>query len=44
VLSLLEGAPPNFRFAGGFFLMAPSVIVILIIRRYLFSMWGRVLK
>ena len=44
VLSLLEGAPLNFRFAGGFFLMAPSVIVILIIRRYLFSMWGRVLK
>jgi multiple sugar transport system permease protein len=44
VLSLLEGAPPNFRFAGGFFLMAPSVVVILIIRRYLFTMWGRVLK
>jgi multiple sugar transport system permease protein len=44
VLSLLEGAPLNFRFAGGFFLMAPSVIVILIIRRYLFAMWGRVLK
>jgi multiple sugar transport system permease protein len=44
VLSLLEGAPLNFRFAGGFFLMAPSVIVILIIRRYLFTMWGRVLK
>ena len=42
--SLLEGAPLNFRFAGGFFLMAPSVIVILLIRRYLFSMWGRVLK
>jgi multiple sugar transport system permease protein len=44
VLSLLEGAPLNFRFAGGFFLMAPSVIVILVIRRYLFTMWGRVLK
>jgi multiple sugar transport system permease protein len=44
VLSLLEGAPLNFRFAGGFFLMAPSVIVILLIRRYLFTMWGRVLK
>ena len=44
VLSLLEGAPLNFRFAGGFFLMAPSVVVILIIRRYLFTMWGRVLK
>jgi multiple sugar transport system permease protein len=44
VLSLLEGAPLNFRFAGGFVLLAPSVIVILIIRRYLFTMWGRVLK
>jgi multiple sugar transport system permease protein len=44
VLSLLDGAPLNFRFAGGFFLMAPSLIVILIIRRYLFSMWGRVVK
>jgi multiple sugar transport system permease protein len=44
VLSLLEGAPLNFQYAGGFFLMAPSVIVILIIRRYLFTMWGRVLK
>jgi multiple sugar transport system permease protein len=44
VLALLEGAPLNFRFAGGFFLLAPSVIVILIIRRYLFTMWGRVVK
>jgi multiple sugar transport system permease protein len=44
VLSLLDGAPLNFRFAGGFFLMAPSLIVILLIRRYLFSMWGRVVK
>jgi multiple sugar transport system permease protein len=44
VLALLDGAPLNFRFAGGFFLMAPSVIVILLIRRYLFTMWGRVVK
>jgi multiple sugar transport system permease protein len=44
VLSLLDGAPLNFRFAGGFFLMAPSLIVILVIRRYLFAMWGRVVK
>jgi multiple sugar transport system permease protein len=44
VLSLLEGAPLNFRFAGGFILLAPSVVVILIIRRYLFAMWGRVLR
>ncbi len=44
VLALLEGAPLNFRFAGAFFLLAPSVIVILIIRRYLFTMWGRVVK
>jgi multiple sugar transport system permease protein len=44
VLSLLDGAPLNFRFAGGFFLMAPSLIVILAIRKYLFTMWGRVVK
>jgi multiple sugar transport system permease protein len=44
VLSLLEGAPLNFRFAGGFVLLAPSVIVILLIRRYLFTMWGRALR
>ena len=44
VLSTLEGAPLNFRFAGGFFLLAPSVIVILVIRRYLFTMWGRVVR
>jgi multiple sugar transport system permease protein len=44
VLSLLEGAPLNFRFAGGFLLLAPSVIVILLIRRYLFTMWGRVVR
>jgi multiple sugar transport system permease protein len=44
VLALLEGSPLNFRFAGGFFLLAPSVIVILVIRRYLFTMWGRVVR
>lgn len=44
VLSLLDGAPLNFRFAGGFFLMAPSLIVILAIRKYLFTMWGRVVR
>jgi multiple sugar transport system permease protein len=44
VLSLLEGAPLNFRFAGGFILLVPSVVVILVIRRYLFAMWGRVLR
>jgi multiple sugar transport system permease protein len=44
VLSTLEGAPLNFRFAGGFFLLAPSVLVILVIRRYLFTIWGRVVR
>jgi multiple sugar transport system permease protein len=44
VLSTLEGAPLNFRFAGGFFLLAPSVLVIVVIRRYLFTMWGRVVR
>ena len=44
VLALLDGAPLNFRFAGGFFLMAPSLVVILLIRKYLFTMWGRVVR
>jgi multiple sugar transport system permease protein len=42
VLSVLDGAPLNFRFAGGFFLMAPPLVVILLIRRYLFTLWGQV--
>jgi multiple sugar transport system permease protein len=44
VLAVLEQSPLPFRFAGGFFLLAPSLIVIFVIRRYLFNMWGRVVR
>lgn len=44
MLVALELSPLPYRFAGGFFLMAPSLIVILFIRKYLFSSWGRVAR
>jgi multiple sugar transport system permease protein len=44
VLSVLNESPLPFRFAGGFFMLAPSLIVIFFIRKYLFNMWGRVVK
>ena len=44
VLAVLNASPLPFRFAGGFFLLAPSLIVIFVIRKYLFNMWGRVVK
>jgi multiple sugar transport system permease protein len=44
VLAVLNSSPLPFKFAGGFFLLAPSLIVILVIRKYLFNMWGRVVK
>jgi multiple sugar transport system permease protein len=44
VLAVLDQSPLPFRFAGGFFLLAPSLIVIFVIRRYLFNMWGRVIR
>ena len=44
VLAVLEQSPLPFRFAGGFFLLAPSLVVIFVIRRYLFNMWGRVIR
>lgn len=36
----LEESPLHFRFAGGFFLVLPSLIFIFAVRKYLFSMWG----
>ena len=44
VLSVLNESALPFRFAGGFFMLAPSLIVIFVIRKYLFSMWGQVVK
>lgn len=36
----LEESPLHFRFAGGFFLILPSMVFIFVVRKYLFSMWG----
>ena len=44
VLTVLNESPLPFRFAGAFFMLAPSFIFIFVIRRYLFGLWGRVLK
>jgi ABC-type proline/glycine betaine transport system permease subunit len=40
LLTQLSEAPLHFRFAGGFFLIIPSLIFIFAVRKYLFSMWG----
>jgi multiple sugar transport system permease protein len=44
VLSVLNESALPFRYAGGFFMLAPALVVIFFIRRYLFNMWGRVVK
>lgn len=40
----LNESPIPFRFAGGFFLLVPSLIFIFVIRKYLFNLWGVKLK
>ena len=40
LVSGLSESPLPFRFAGGFFLIVPSLIFIFMVRKYLFSMWG----
>ena len=44
VLTVLTQSPLPYRFAAAFFMLAPSLIVIFIIRRYLLGLWGRVIK
>jgi multiple sugar transport system permease protein len=44
VLSSLGDSPLPYRFAGGFALIVPALIFIFFIRRYLFNMWGRVVR
>jgi len=34
------GAPLHYRFAGGFFMVVPALIIIFLIRRYLLTLWG----
>jgi multiple sugar transport system permease protein len=40
LLTGLGEAPLHFRFAGGFFLIVPSLVFLFAVRKYLFSMWG----
>jgi len=44
VLSSLGDSPLPIRFAGGFALVLPALVFIFFIRRYLFNMWGRVVR
>jgi multiple sugar transport system permease protein len=44
VLAALPYSPEPYQFAGGFFMLIPSMIFIFFIRRYLFNMWGQVSK
>jgi multiple sugar transport system permease protein len=44
VLSSLGDSPLPYRFAGGFALILPALVFIFFIRRYLFNMWGRVVR
>lgn len=44
VLTSLSNSSLPLRYAGGFVLIVPSLVFILIIRRYLLNMWGRVIK
>ncbi|MEM8925859.1 MAG: carbohydrate ABC transporter permease [Actinomycetota bacterium] len=44
VVVQLNQSPIPIRFAGGFFLLAPALIFMLFVRRYLFNLWGVRLK
>lgn len=44
ILFSLDKSGDPFKFAGGFFMLVPSVIFIFFIRRYLFNMWGQISK
>lgn len=43
LVTLYQSSEP-YQFAGGFFMMIPSLIFIFFIRRYLFNMWGQITK
>ena len=42
--ALVAGSGREFQFAGGFFMLLPSLVFIFFIRRYLFNMWGQISK
>jgi multiple sugar transport system permease protein len=41
VLTALADSPQSYRFAGGFALVVPALLFILLMRRYLLNMWGK---
>lgn len=41
MLAALDTSPLPYRLAGGFFLLAPALVVIFFIRKYLVTTWGR---
>lgn len=44
ILYTLDKSGEPFQFAGGFFMLIPSLIFIFMVRRYLFNMWGQITK
>ena len=44
LLVQLQQSSDAYQFAGGFFLMAPSIVFMFFIRNYLFNMWSQVTK
>lgn len=44
VLGTLNQSSQAYQFAGGFFMLIPSLLFIFFIRRYLFNMWGQITK
>ena len=44
MLAALDTSPLPYRLAGGFFLLAPALLVIFFIRKYLLTTWGRVAR
>lgn len=44
ILYTLDKSGDPFKFAGGFFMLIPSLIFIFFIRRYLFNMYGQLNK
>ncbi len=44
ILYSLNKSSLQFQYAGGFFMLAPSLVFIFVIRRYLFNMWGQITK
>ena len=44
ILAQVTQSPLPYRFAAAWFMLAPSLIFIFVIRRYLLGLWGRVAR